>query len=75
MGTVAPGMKLLSEDERQSTVKQLNDTKAQIEDDLRRLPFNIETPSQIKHKSGCVQGAGMPRTGYECFWDTQIGNT
>jgi len=49
---IPEGMKLLSEDERQSTVKQLNDTKAQIEDDLRRLPFNIETPSQIKHKSG-----------------------
>ena len=42
---------LLPEGERLSTLRQLAVTKAAVEKDLCRLPFTVETPSQIRHKT------------------------
>jgi hypothetical protein len=48
---VPAGMMLLPEEERLSTLRQLAVTKAAVEKDLCRLPFVVETPSQIRHKT------------------------
>lgn len=45
-------MMLLDEGERLLTLDKLQSTKVEVEKDLSKLPFNIETPSQIKHKLG-----------------------
>ncbi|KAK3266992.1 hypothetical protein CYMTET_24420 [Cymbomonas tetramitiformis] len=49
---VPPGMKVLTEPERLQMVQQLAETKAQVETELQKLPFTVETPSQIKRKQG-----------------------
>lgn len=45
-----PGMVLLPDDERVSTLKTLEETAAQIEESLRRMPLVIETPSMIRRQ-------------------------
>eukprot|EP00238_Polyblepharides_amylifera_P004163 CAMPEP_0196594920 /NCGR_PEP_ID=MMETSP1081-20130531/79661_1 /TAXON_ID=36882 /ORGANISM="Pyramimonas amylifera, Strain CCMP720" /LENGTH=273 /DNA_ID=CAMNT_0041919323 /DNA_START=25 /DNA_END=846 /DNA_ORIENTATION=+ len=47
---VPEGMRLLPDDERLRTLKQLEETKKQVDLDWQKLPFNIETPGQIRHK-------------------------
>mmetsp|Transcript_38645 Transcript_38645/g.46788 ORF Transcript_38645/g.46788 Transcript_38645/m.46788 type:complete len:284 (+) Transcript_38645:263-1114(+) len=49
---VPPGMMLLTEEERLRMLGNLNTTKKQVETDLQKMPFNVETPSQIKYKTG-----------------------
>lgn len=48
---VPEGMVLLTEDERLEMLTTLAENKKNVEEKLRRLPFNCETPSQIKYKS------------------------
>jgi len=47
---IPEGMMLLSEEERLKTLRQLADSRKEVEAQLHRLPFNVETPSQIRHK-------------------------
>eukprot|EP00854_Cymbomonas_tetramitiformis_P028634 gene28634-35517_t len=50
-------MKVLTEPERLQMVQQLAETKAQVETELQKLPFTVETPSQIKRKQGFVDAS------------------
>ena len=51
---VPPGMIRMTEEERQKTLELLRGNKAQAEDDFRRLPFRIETPSQIERQQKLI---------------------
>mmetsp|Transcript_22102 Transcript_22102/g.61351 ORF Transcript_22102/g.61351 Transcript_22102/m.61351 type:complete len:295 (-) Transcript_22102:93-977(-) len=49
---IPPGMRVMPEAERMETLDILAQNKAAVEAKLMRLPFNVETPSQIQYKSG-----------------------
>jgi hypothetical protein len=44
---VPPGMIRMSEDERLKTIEMLKQNKSSVEEEYRKLPFRIETPSQV----------------------------
>ena len=78
------GMMLLSEEERLKTLKQLAESKKEVEAQLQRLPFNVETPSQIRHKQRCAPAghavckacrrfASGSQPQLECTHDTNAG--
>jgi len=48
---VPPGMRLLPEAERLQTLELLGKSRAETERQLQRMPFNVETPSQIRMKA------------------------
>ena len=52
---VPPGMIRMSEDERQKTLELLRTNKASIDEEYRRLPFRIETPSQIERQTRILE--------------------
>ena len=42
---------MMSEEERLDTLKILQNNREEVELAMQRLPFVIETPSQIRHKN------------------------
>jgi hypothetical protein len=48
---IPPGMRVMPEEERQETLAILAENKRAVEKKIMQLPFNIETPSQIKYKN------------------------
>mmetsp|Transcript_6685 Transcript_6685/g.17060 ORF Transcript_6685/g.17060 Transcript_6685/m.17060 type:complete len:317 (+) Transcript_6685:224-1174(+) len=49
---IPPGMRVMPESERMDTLQILAQNKAAVEDQISKLPFTVETPSQIKYKDG-----------------------
>lgn len=52
---VPPGMIRMTEDERQKTLELLRTNKAAVDEEYRRLPFRIETPSQIERQTRILE--------------------
>ena len=48
---IPPGMRLLEETERRETLQLLEEDRVQVEREINRLPFRLDTPSVIKHKA------------------------
>lgn len=48
---IPPGMRILPEDERLRTMEILAENKKNVEQELRKLPFTCETPSQIRRRT------------------------
>lgn len=48
---IPEGMRMMSEEERLETLQILDQNHREVQDAVQRLPFVIETPSQIRHKN------------------------
>jgi hypothetical protein len=44
-------MRIMPEEERLETLKILDANRVEIEEEIQKLPFVIETPSGLKHKN------------------------
>lgn len=48
---IPEGMRMMSDEERLDTLAVLDTNRSEVELELQKLPFHVETPSQIRLKN------------------------
>jgi Calmodulin-binding len=48
---IPEGMRIMPEEERLETLAILETNRLEVEQEIQKLPFVIETPSAVKHKN------------------------
>jgi hypothetical protein len=48
---IPQGMRIMPEEERLETLRILDANREEVEGEIQKLPFIIETPSGLKHKN------------------------